>query len=113
MEIEEAYRVMQEANGLKAGDTVRVLRKAESREMGWITCWCNGMDACVGEKGTVKKVTNRSVGVFFEGNIKTWYNFPFFVLEKIEPAPVPEKTLAEICEELGYEVKIKKGCGDC
>ena len=35
MTIKEAYEILQEASGIKVGDTEKVLRTAKVGEMGW------------------------------------------------------------------------------
>jgi hypothetical protein len=87
MTLQDAYLAMQEASGIKVGDTVRVLRKAGDEEMGWASDWPSPcMDKYIGDTGVVKECDG-SDGflVQFPGG-KGW-RFPFFVLEKIASAP--------------------------
>lgn len=80
--LSEAYLAMQEASGIKVGDTVRVLRKAADFEMGWGQVWDSPkMDDYIGRECEVTSVDGRS-GVIIGG-----WCFPFFVLEKIADAP--------------------------
>lgn len=79
MKIEEAYQVMQEASGIKVGDTVKVLRKAEAYEMGWCNSWAGPMSDMVGKTATVNSVTNGNINLG-----KDNYGYPFFVLEIVE-----------------------------
>jgi hypothetical protein len=87
MTLQDAYLAMQEACGIKAGDTVRVLRKAEDGEMGWDQVWDSVfMDKYVGDAGVVEECYgSNGLLVQFPGG-KGWL-FPFFVLEKIKDAP--------------------------
>jgi hypothetical protein len=83
-----SYLTMQEACGIKEGDTVRVLRKAMDGEMGWTSSWVSPfMDAFIGVTGVVKEYSG-SAGfrVSFSDDGLGWW-FPFFVLEKIADAP--------------------------
>jgi NADH:ubiquinone oxidoreductase subunit len=86
MTLQDAYLAMQEACGIKVGDAVRVLRKAEGGEMGWNQVWVSEMDKYVGEDGVVGECYgSNGFLVQFPGG-KGW-RFPFFVLEKIADAP--------------------------
>ena len=80
MDIKEAYQVMAKESGINVGDTVKVLRKAQSKEMGWPTAWASDMDKMIGNEYTVVEIFN---GVY---HLDSLYWFPFFVLEKIESA---------------------------
>ena len=78
MDIKEAYQVMAKESGIKIGDTVKVLRKAQSEEMGWTGCWQPGMDDTIGNEYTVSYID--------DGHYQLddgWW-LPFFVLEKIK-----------------------------
>jgi len=79
MTIEDAYRTMQAASGIKVGDRVKVLRRAKSFEMGWSEVWNSDMDATIGKEYTVTEVQPRTIGLSCG-----WF-FPFFVLEKLSP----------------------------
>jgi len=81
MNTEEAYLVMQGASGIKVGDKVKVLRKADSQEMGWGPAWTRSMDACVGQTYMVCSI-NGDQGIC----LSCGWSFPFFVLEKVESA---------------------------
>lgn len=104
--IENAYRVMQDACGIREGDTVRISRKAESGEMGWNESWTAGMSSLVGAIGKVCSVDdNYGVRVKCE-SVPLWCPpvlwFPFFVLEKIKDGNKVEIT----CE--GKTVEISR-----
>lgn len=81
LDIKEAYKVMQEASGIKVGDRVKVLRKAEDCEMGWEYGWLGSMDERIGEVLFVDGIKDNAV------RTNKGY-FPFFVLEVIEPETV-------------------------
>jgi hypothetical protein len=82
MTLQDAYLAMQKASGIKAGDTVRVLRKAADFELGWGQVWDSPkMDDYIGQECEVTSIDGRS-GVIING-----WCFPFFVLEKIASAP--------------------------
>lgn len=104
--LQDAYLAMQEASGIKVGDTVRVLRKAAAYEMGWGTGWVDGaMDSYIGREWQVTDVAGAE-GVTLGGS----WCFPFFVLEKTKDAsrfieinghkaPEPERKALERGEE--------------
>ena len=99
MEIKEAYQVMQKECGIKVGDTVKVLRKAKSHEMGWSASWvAPDMDAMVGKEFVVD-------GIFHEGGIcRDKWAFPFFVLEKVKDAPV-KSSIEQLIDTLDFGCK--------
>lgn len=83
--IQDAYLALQEASGIKVGDTVRVLRKAGNEEMGWASEWPSScMDKYVGETGVVGEC-NDSCGFRVQFPDGEGWSFPFFVLEKVAP----------------------------
>lgn len=81
--MQKVYMDAQAACGLKVGDYVRVVRKAENNECGWGAVWVDDvMDKCIRCLGRVEKLLRDGIIVkFSNGN---WYNFPYFVLEKVE-----------------------------
>lgn len=86
MTIKNAYLTMQEASGIKVGDTVRVLRKAVDEEMGWGNSWKSPeMDKHIGETGIVDWCEGTTGFSVRFGCERAW-SFPFFVLEKIADA---------------------------
>ncbi|MES0444950.1 MAG: hypothetical protein ABUJ92_00255 [Desulfobacterales bacterium] len=84
MNIKDAYIAMQAQCGIEVGDTAKVLRKAESLEMGWGAVWRDCMEAIL--EG---KVTRNLGGFGLE--LDHEYTFPFFVLQKIEKKWEPEE----------------------
>ena len=83
MDIEEAYVKMAKASGIQVGDTVKVLRRAQSYEMGWDNAWPVKMDMYVGKTGVVKKnKIHAGFAVQFPNDEASW-DFPFFVLEVV------------------------------
>ena len=84
MNIQEAYTKMAEVSGIQIGDTVKVLRKAKSYEMGWLSGWKEGrMDKYIGQTGIVEEDgKNAGFNIQFP-DATSWY-FPFFVLEVVE-----------------------------
>ena len=79
--MEEAYALMQAQCGIVAGDTVRVLRTAKARELGWEDGWVDEMDKAVGNTAEVVSVDYRGFSLRMP-NGQT-YSFPFYVLENI------------------------------
>jgi hypothetical protein len=92
----EDYLKGHEASGLKVGDRVRVLRKAEGYEGGWVGSWVEDMDETVGHQFTVH--ADYAINGF--SFIKDGYEwrFPHFVLEKVEPEYRPFKNAEEFFE---------------
>jgi len=86
--LSEAYKLMQKNCGIKVGDTVKILRRAESKEMGWSAVWMDEMDDLVGELGVVSVLYDYGIDVTTNGD--SWC-FPFFILEKLKSAPPPDK----------------------
>lgn len=84
------YLEEQEKCGLKVGDTVKILRKAERREKGWEAYWTAAMDKFVGKTGEIQRKSGvQGFCVLFE-NIYDSYLFPYFVLEKVENTETPK-----------------------
>lgn len=86
---------------VKVGDHVRLVRAASTREDGWPNMWPNTATRWVGKMLEVKG--------FNEGNIrclnleeKDWFDFPYFVLEKIVEHKDKEWTVS-------YGLKVKTG----
>ncbi len=75
----EAQNKFIEVTNLKVGDRVKVLRKAKDEELGWGNKWNPNMDSCVGSIYRVEDFNSR-YGIETDNN----WNFPFFVLEKVE-----------------------------
>jgi len=71
---------MQQASGIKRGDTVLVLRTAEDGEMGWDNSWAPCMDHEVGEEHVVHSVAGSSGIVLDKGSMY----YPFYVPELID-----------------------------
>ena len=105
MELQKAYKTMQAASGIEVGDTVRVLRKAERREMGWQNSWWESMNGSVGKSGIVAGVYCH--GIRIEG-INCPLLYPFFCLELISKGEAPIKIGEHIAKI--DESGIKVGC---
>ena len=77
---------------LKVGDKVKVLRKAESRELGWTDGWLPTMNASVGQTFEVIRMGDlHSLGVTL--NDRGNYAYPYHVLEVVS-RKVDKKTIA-------------------
>lgn len=87
--MEKSYKERQRECGLKVGDEVKILRKAEDDEDGWGNCWIPKMSRCVGGIGVVEDTHERS-GIFVKMDEETSYWFPYFVLEKVEVNETPK-----------------------
>ncbi len=78
--IQPSYLEHHKACGLKVGDLVKVLRKAEDLEQGWNAVWSPSMNSSV---GTILTIKGCGGGDGFRLN--NGYYYPYFVLEKVEP----------------------------
>jgi hypothetical protein len=69
----------------KAGDVVKILRKAENFEDGWENDWVDGMNASVGHLGVVVEVSTDYLHnvVVYTGE-KPNYGYPDFVLQHVD-----------------------------
>ncbi len=107
-ELELAYVVMQKASGIKVRDKVRVLRRAESYEMGWGNFWCDGCEASIEKTLTVQRISDGDINLDTSAvaNASTGQGFPFFVLEVVEPAK-PEKMIT-VCGKEYSEATLEK-----
>ena len=98
-----------EENDLKVGDYVRVTRKAKSNEKEWSDSWSVYMDYYIGKTVCVDSI-GKEYGTIFLSLDNSLYNFPYFVLEKVEnPECVPftsMEELASIYEDTmqGYDI---------
>lgn len=85
-------------NGLKKGDYVKVTRRAKDHEDGWDGHWTKDRDYFIGKVIPVSNICE-STGVIVSYCCCDWagYDFPYFVLEKVEPEPkyVPFKSPQE------------------
>jgi hypothetical protein len=79
------YLAFHNASGLKVGDSVRVVRKAEDREMGWGDIWSGHMDDCVDR---TYKIIGDATSYGWELDNK--WTFPTFVLQKVDSTPAPQ-----------------------
>lgn len=91
--IEEAYKVMQKASGIKAGDKVKVLRNFKNYEMGCGCNWQPEKESFIGKSYTVTQIKDTYIKLDSSPN---YHLFPFFVLEVVESAKVIE--LRYFCE---------------
>lgn len=103
VEIPKTYAELQAESGLKAGDWVKVTRKAEDFENDWGTVWNSNMDIFVGRVFQIDNICS-TYGISSKGE---WY-FPYFVLEKTEkPAETKEEKIDKLIRMFKEElVKI-------
>lgn len=74
------------ASGIKVGDRVKVVRRAADLEGGWVNGWDHDhMDAAIGREFKIERDCG-SLGFSIDVG-DDWYDFPYFVLEKVEPEP--------------------------
>ena len=73
------YADFQEVMEFKEGDCVRVMRSAESNEMGWDNSWLEEMDEFIGQTGVIEGIGINGITISFDGYV---FGFPAFVLER-------------------------------
>lgn len=81
MNLKEAYLAGHEACGLKVGDQVKIIQKAEDKQAGWSNCWNQAMDKYI---GTIHTITDDGGIKGFQIKQYVTCYFPWFVLEKVE-----------------------------
>ena len=85
-EIKEAYKVIQKAwvelYNVEVGDTVRVLRKAKTNELGWHNSWSYYDDKMSESVGNLLKVSYVGRDISLDNG----YGYPFFCLEPVKKA---------------------------
>ena len=97
-DLQAAYLTMQNACGIKVGDKVKVLRKAEDNEMGWKNNWSESMNKYINDD--IYSVAHiNELGI----HLDTYRAFPFFVLEKIESASTEEMMICKMAKECDYK----------
>lgn len=79
------YLAFHNASGLRVGDSVKVVRKAEDYEMGWGDIWSGYMNDFVDR---TYKITGDATWYGWELDSK--WSFPTFVLQKVDSAPAPQ-----------------------
>ena len=104
------YVALQKASGIKVGDTVKVLRKANSHEMGWNNKWTVEMDEFVGKTFIVEDLRAADGIGLMQGNCGP-YNFPFFVLEMVKPK-IPNTKIIKIDDGFDgtFDVEVALSC---
>lgn len=78
-ELKAAYLIMHKASGLKVGDTVRVIRRVKSHQMGWDVHWNSDMNRSVGKTFRITKD-----GGWTGFTLGEWFTYPWFCLELVE-----------------------------
>ena len=97
----EDNRYKMNPNGLKKGDYVKILRKPIFKDNKWENNWGDGivwrdeMDLAIGRIGEITSINSQGINVHIAG-ISLDYNYPSFILEKIEKETLEkEKTILE------------------
>jgi len=91
--------------GLKIGDTVRIVKEANSYERGWGTYWTPDMTNSVGKAAKITR--DHGINGFSLDLPKCNDAFPFFVLEKVETQNKKEKTMEYKYEAGEYELSLE------
>lgn len=86
-------------NGIKAGDCVKVLRRAGEDEEDWGDAWIPDMDNYIGNVCTITEICPDGIELGSE------YIFPYFVLEKISDKYAPFSSSEEFL--VGYSSQFK------
>lgn len=93
-------------NRVTIGDSVRVTRRAEDHENGWMYVWvASPMNSAVGKVGTVKEIRDDCIKLSIPG-IQSDYLYPYFVLEKVGSE---QQASAHKEWEISYGLKAKTG----
>ena len=102
-----AYVTLQNASGIKVGDTVKVVRAAKDNELGWDNVWIPEMTLMVGTTFSVLEVSGGR-GIAIEDENGDYYQFPFFVLEMVKPK-IPNTKIIKIDDGLtgAFDVVLK------
>lgn len=74
----QTYQINHRASGIEVGDTVRVTRRAAAYSGGWANTWPPDMDNSV---NLVYRVARDGGSQGF--GLSNGYDYPYFVLEKI------------------------------
>lgn len=74
------YEEEQEKAGFAVGDTVEIIRKANSRELGWANSWQPAMNNIFGKQVIIGEFRGAS-GIRFVGQE---YCYPFFILKLVK-----------------------------
>lgn len=93
-----------EENNLKVGDYVKVLRKTEPYENKWGSFWVDEMSDYIGKALKVLAI-NSLIGLISLECDDAVYDFPYFVLEKVEeskPKYVPFESKEEFIDAFHY-----------
>ena len=99
-ELENCYEKLQEESGIEVGDTVRVLRKVETYEMGWRNTWLDSvMNKYIGKIFKVIDIS-RNRGILLDCG----WGFPFFALEIIEKKKKYDFSDLETVKKLNKEL---------
>lgn len=83
--MQKVYLDAQAACGIKPGDWVKVLKKAQSNA-GWQSAWIPNMDSLVGGIYQVKEVDDFGINLIGKDKEDSDFSlvFPYFVLEKVD-----------------------------
>ena len=119
---ETSYRERQaewvRQNDIHAGSWVKILRAFSHEEQGCSICYGGpDMDCLVGKTVEVRQIADRCICIWDE-NHKSWWNWPYFVLEKAEK-PEPEYVPFDLSKEedrlklCGLWVKSKRHPDEC
>lgn len=80
----KVYADAQKGCGLKVGDWVKVIRKAEDCEAGWDNVWPYTNNHLEGKTGRISELQDCKGICVYIPEYDDWWAFPYFVLEKIE-----------------------------
>lgn len=79
----KTYLKAHKASRFKAGDRVKIMRKASSFENGWEDVWIEEMDSCIGQTGKIKEDYGSYGFLVKMDNSNFSYTFPYFCLQKV------------------------------
>jgi|TARA_R110002110_G_scaffold184875_2_gene391768 hypothetical protein len=92
----------------KMGDTVKVLRKAESYELGWDAIWSESMDVFVGNVYEISEVNKYGVELY-DGEVGC-FTLPLHVIERGDPPLMEVEINDEYTAIIQTDGSVKVGC---
>lgn len=117
--MQQCYLLAQEHCGLKVGDWVKVVRKAEYYKCRWNNFWLKIKSEMIGKVYQIIDMDKYGIWLNINNKKEKMYSFPYFVLKKVEKPIYLNKELTKeqwqvIAEKLaeylsrtcaGYEYK--------
>lgn len=103
MDVKEAYRILADSCGIEVGDTVEILRKWNSHELGEHGGSSANSDKLVGKVGEVLEITNPNKSFVLRINDEDEY-IPWFVLKLVKKAEKSPLKVGDTVEIIGESI---------